>query len=85
MGNIGNYNLLANTQNSQFSGFLVIWRKFESIGKANIQKPKNWDVHSIGQHLKIPVFHFFHDLGKIGQSSLEQHSKNLHKIRLARI
>ena len=26
------------------------------------------------QHLKIPIFHEFHELGKIGKSSLEQHS-----------
>ena len=26
------------------------------------------------QHLKIPIFHLFHELGKIGKSSLEQHS-----------
>ena len=26
------------------------------------------------QHLKIPTFHLFHELGKIGKSSLKQHS-----------
>lgn len=29
----------------------------------------------VGRNLIIPIFHLFHDLGKIGTSSLEQYSK----------
>ena len=35
----------------------------------------NLQVQPIGQNLKIPIFHLFHDLGKTGKSRLKQYSK----------
>ena len=40
----------------------------------NFQHLFNLEVLPIGQHLKIPIYHLLLEFGKIGKSSLEQHS-----------